>query len=104
MLEDIYEVEVKARALYCELTINTYVIRSGKTSLIAAKYTQLYHGNYCLLCVGYTNSISFIEFLRIFCIQYEVCIKILCSEKELLNLLAQNLQGNKTGFARPGDI
>ena len=38
----------------------------------------------------------------------EVCAKILCPEKELLNLkdskLTQNFYGNKTDFFRPGHI
>ena len=54
----------------------------------------------------YSNSVSFIELLRSFYIHGEACAKILCSEKELLNLkdskLTQNFYGNKTGFVRPG--
>ena len=38
----------------------------------------------------------------------EACAKILCSEKESLNLkdskLTQNFYGNKTDFVRPGYI
>ena len=56
----------------------------------------------------YSNSVSFVELLRSFCIHGEACAKILCSEKELLNLkdskLTQNFYGNKTGFVRPGHI
>ena len=56
----------------------------------------------------YSNSVCFIELLRSFCIHGEACAKILCSEKELLNLkdskLTQNFYGNKTGFVRPGHI
>ena len=56
----------------------------------------------------YSNSVSFIELLRSFCIHGEACAKILCSEKELLNLkdskLTQNFYGNKTGFVRPSHI
>ena len=56
----------------------------------------------------YSNSVSCIEFLRIYCIHGEVCAKILCSGKELLifkdSKLTQNFQGNKTGFVRPGHI
>ena len=41
-------------------------------------------------------------------VKFEVCAKILCSEKELLNLndskLTQNFYGNKTGFVGPGHI
>ena len=52
----------------------------------------------------YSNYASFIELLRSFCIHGEACAKILCSEKELLNLkdskLTQNFYGNKTGFVR----
>ena len=82
--------------------------RSDKTSLIARKYTHAYNGIYLLFCRCYSNSVSFIELLRSFCIHGEACAKILCSEKELLNLkdskLTQNFYGNKTGFVRPGHI
>ena len=37
----------------------------------------------------------------IFCIHDEVCVKIVCSEKELLNLKDLKL-ALKTDFARPG--
>ena len=61
---------------------------------------------YLLFCVCYSNSVSFIELLRSFRIHSEAFAKILCSEKELLNLkdskLTQNFYGNKTGFVRPG--
>ena len=86
----------------------TYVTQSDKTSLIARKYTREYNGIYLLLCVCYSNSVSFIELLRIFCMHGEVCAKILCSEKDLLNFkdskLTQKFYGNKTGFVRPGHI
>ena len=82
------------------------VTRSDKTSLIAVKYTYSFYGAYHLFCGCYSNSVSFIEFLRIFCIYDEVCIIIACWEKGLLSFkywkLAQNLCGNKTGFVRPG--
>ena len=82
--------------------------QSDKTSLIARKYTNVYNGIYLLFCVCYSGSVSFIELLRIFCIYGEICAKILCSEKELLNLkyskFTQNFYGNKTGFVRPGHI
>ena len=82
--------------------------QSDITSFIAQKYTRVYNGIYLLFCVCYSNSVSFIELLRIFCIHGEVCAKILCSEKELLNLkdlkLTQNFYGNKTGFVRLGHI
>ena len=74
--------------------------QSDKTSLIARKYTHVYNYIYLLFCVCYSNSVSFIELLRSFCIHGEACAKILCSEKELLNLkdskLTQNFYGNKT--------
>ena len=63
-----------------------YVTRSDKTSLIARKYTHLYNGIYLLSCVYYSNSVTFVELLRIFCTHGEACAKLLCSEKELLNL------------------
>ena len=74
------------------------VTQSDKTSLIARKYTYVYNYIYLLFCVCYSNSVSFIELLRSFCIHGETCAKILCSEKELLNLkdskLTQNFYGN----------
>ena len=60
--------------------------QSDKTSLITAKYIHPYYGIYLLFSACYLNSVSFIELLRIFCIHGEVCTKILCSEKESLNL------------------
>ena len=90
----------------CEEFVWIYVTQSDKTSLIARKYTHVYNGIYLLLCVCYLNSASFIELLRIFCIHGKVCAKIMCSEKELLNLkdskLTQNFYGNKTGFCQTG--
>ena len=68
----------------------------------------MYNGVYLLFCRCYSNSVSFIELLRSFCIHGEACAKILYSEKELLNLkdskLTQHFYGNKTGFVRPGHI
>ena len=82
-----------------------YVTQSDKTSLIAQKYTHAYNGIYLLFRRCYSNSVSFIELLRI-CASYvhgEVCAKILCSEKELLNLkdskLTQKFYDNKTGLS-----
>ena len=61
--------------------------------------------SYLLFCVCYSRVI---ELPKIFCIYGEVCVKILCSEKELLNLkdsnLIQNFYGHKTGFVRLGHI
>ena len=78
------------------------VTQYDKTSLIARKYTHVYNYIYLLFCVCYSNSVSFIELLRSFCIHGEAGAKILRSEKELLNLkdskLTQNFYGNKTGF------
>ena len=58
-----------------------FVTQSDKTSLIARKYTHVYNYIYLLFCVCYSNSVSFIELLRSFCIHGEACAKILCSEK-----------------------
>ena len=88
--------------------VSSFVTQSDKTSLIARKYTHVYNVIYLLFCVCYSNSVSFIELLRSFWIHGGVCAKILCSEKELLNLqdskLTRNFYGNKTGFVRPGHI
>ena len=80
--------------LSCGLNSTCCVTQSDKTSLIARKYTRVYNGIYLLFCVCYSNSVSFIELLRIFCIHGEVCAKILCSEKELLNLKDSKLTQN----------
>ena len=64
----------------------SYVTQSDKTSLITRKYTHPYNVIYLLFCVCYSNSVSFVELLRIFCINGEVCAKIFCSGKELLIL------------------
>ena len=75
--------------------------QSDKTSLIARKYTHAYNGIYLLFCRCYSNSVSFIELLRIFSyIHGEVCAKILCSEKELLNLKDSKLTQNFYGIIR----
>ena len=44
----------------------TYVTGPEKTGLIYTKYTYLYYGAYLFFRVCYPNSVSFIEFLRIF--------------------------------------
>ena len=58
----------------------------------------IYH-IYLFFCVGYTISVSFIKFLRKFCVYDD---KVLCYEKDLLNLkgseLGQILPADKTGF------
>ena len=58
--------------------------------------------------MGYTISVSFIEFLGKFCVYGEIFDKVLCQEKELLNLkvskLGQILFADKTGFHRLGHI
>ena len=51
------------RKLYVHII---YVTRSDKTSLIARKYIHAYNGIYLLFCRCYSNSVSFIELLRIF--------------------------------------
>ena len=85
------------------MLLYTYVTQSDKTNLIARKYTHVYNYIYLLFCVCYSNSVSFIELLRSVCIHGEACAKILCSEKELLNLkdstLTQNFYGNKIGLS-----
>ena len=63
------------------------VARSEKTSLITAQYTHSYYGislvlyMLCIFC-----KYIFTEFLRFLYIHGETCVKILCSEKELLHL------------------
>ena len=91
--------------LSCFLVLYIFVTWSDKTSLIARKYNHLYK---LLFCVCYSNSVSFIGLLRIYCIHGEICATILCLGKELLILkdskLTQKFEGNKTGFVRPGHI
>ena len=63
--------------------LNVYATRPEKTGLIYTKYT--YYGAYLLFCVCYPISVSFIEFLRILCIQYdEICVTMLsCRVKDI---------------------
>ena len=68
--------------------------RSDKTSLIARKYTHPYNGIYLLFRVCYSNSVSFIELPRIYCLHGKICAKILCSGKELLILKDSKLTQN----------
>ena len=86
----------------------TFVTESAKTGLICTKYTYSFYHIYLFFCVGYTISVSFIEFLRKFCVYDEIYDKVLCQEKELLNLkgskLGQILHADKTGFRRLGHI
>ena len=66
-----------------------------KTRIIYTEYTYPYYGIYLFsACVYYTKSVSFIEYM-----------KILCQEKELLNLKDhQILSVDKNGFLRPGHM
>ena len=60
-----------------------YVTGPEKTGLIYIKYTYVYYGVYLLLYKSYPDSVSFIEFLRIFCMYDEICVGILCNKNEL---------------------
>ena len=55
----------------------TYVNKSAKTGLICTKYTYSFYHIYLFSCVGYTISVSFIEFLRKFCVYDEMFDKVL---------------------------
>ena len=55
-----------------------FVTESAKTGLICTKYTYSFYHIYLFFCVGYTTSVSFIEFLRKFCIYDEIFDKVLC--------------------------
>ena len=50
-----------------------YMAGPGKTGLIYTRYTCSYYGTYLLFCMGYTKSVSFIEFLMDVCI-YDVIL------------------------------
>ena len=54
-----------------------YVTKSAKTGLICTKYTHLFYHIYLFFCVGYTIFVSFIEFLRNFCVYDETFDKVL---------------------------
>ena len=41
--------------------------------------------------MGYTISVSFIEFLRKFCVYYEIFDTVLCLKKELFNVKVSKL-------------
>ena len=49
---------------------------SAKTGLICTKYTYAFYHIYLFFCVGYTISVSFIEFLRKFCVYDEIFDKV----------------------------
>ena len=54
------------------------VTKSAKTVLICTKYTYSFYHIYLFFCVGYTISVSFIEFLRKFCVYDEIFDNALC--------------------------
>ena len=54
------------------------VTESVKTGLICTKYTYSFYHIYLFFCVGYTISVSFIKFLRKFCVFDEFFDKVLC--------------------------
>ena len=70
------------------------VTRSDKTSLIARKYTYLYKVIYLLFCVCYSNPVSFIAFLRIYCIHGEVCAKTIVFRKGVINFERLKINSN----------
>ena len=72
------------------LAVAIYVTGPEKTGLICTKYTYSYYGAYLFFCVSYPNSVSFIEFLSILCIYDRTCVKMLCSQDEILHLKDQN--------------
>ena len=55
-----------------------YVTESAKTGLICTKYTYSFYHSFLFFCVGYTISVSFIEFLRKLCVYDEILDKVLC--------------------------
>ena len=57
--------------------VATYVTESAKTGLICTNYTYSIYHIYLFSCVGYTISVSFIEFLRKLCVYNEIFDKIL---------------------------
>ena len=54
------------------------VTESAKAGLICTKYTYSFYHIYLFVCMGYTISVSFIEFLRKFCVYDEMFDKLLC--------------------------
>ena len=89
---------------------NIYICdRVCKNRSYLHKYTYSFYHIYLFFCVGYTISVSFIEFLRKFCVHDEkFLIKYYVRKKKLLNLkdskLGQILRADKTGFCRLGHI
>ena len=53
-----------------------YVTGPEKTGLIYIKYTCSYYGTYLVLWIGYSHSVSFIEFTIDFCILDKNCVII----------------------------
>ena len=69
--------------------------RSDKTSLIAQKYTHAYNGIYLLFCRCYSNSVSFIELLRILAILASYMVKFVlkyCVQKKELYIKLERLK------------
>ena len=64
--------------------------KSARTGLICTKYTYSFYHIYLFFCVGYTISVSFVVFLRKFCVHDEIFDKVLLG-KELLNLKGSKL-------------
>ena len=80
-----------------------------KTSLIYAKYTYSYYGEYLSFYTLYFfNSVNFNKQLRNFCTYDEICINLLSSQQELSSFkyskFGQILRVDKTCFLRPGHI
>ena len=59
----------------------TNVTESAKIGLICTKYTYSSYHTYLFFYVGYTISVSFIEFLRKFCVYNEIFDKILLGKR-----------------------
>ena len=72
MLLRSYVASYNTTAMYVSMT------ESAKTGLICTKYTYSFHHIYPFFCVGYTISVSFIEFLRKFSVYDEIVDKVLC--------------------------
>ena len=61
-----------------EVRILIIVTESAITGLICTKYTCSFYHIYLFFCMSYTISVSFIEFLRTFCVHDDIYSNVLC--------------------------
>ena len=56
----------------------------GKTGIIYIKYNYFFYGTYLLFCTCYPQSVDFIEFLMVFCINDDILDTIQITDKKVV--------------------